>query len=98
MEAKVPVMSADPSSAENFPVIAAWGFDYYKMGRATGRLIADILEGKDPADIPPLFMTDPADTDLLINLDVAKELGLKFPKSVLKSANKVIENGNLTTK
>src|SRR6185369_9909536 len=28
MKGKVPVMSADPSSAETFPVLAAWGFDY----------------------------------------------------------------------
>jgi len=76
MENGVPVMSADPSSAETFDVLAAWGFDYYKMGRATGRLVAEILEGANPEDIPTRFMTDPSDIDLLINLDVAQELGL----------------------
>ena len=40
MKAKVPIMSADPSSAENYPVLAAWGFDYYKMGRTTGKLVS----------------------------------------------------------
>jgi putative ABC transport system substrate-binding protein len=75
---KIPVMSADPSSAQTTPVLAAWGHDYYKMGRATGRLVNRILKGEKPETIPTIFMTDAADVDLLINLDVAKELGLTF--------------------
>lgn len=98
MENKVPVMSADPSSAETYDVLAAWGFDYYKMGRATGRMISSIIKGRKPADIPTMFMTDPSDVDLLINKDVAKKLGLSFPKDVEKSANKVIVNGKMITK
>jgi putative ABC transport system substrate-binding protein len=98
MENGVPVMSADPSSAEKFDVLAAWGFDYYKMGRATGRLIAEIIEGAKPENIPTRFMTDPGDIDLLINLDVAKKLGLSFPKDVIDSASKIVENGELTSK
>jgi putative ABC transport system substrate-binding protein len=98
MENNVPVMSADPSSAETFDVIAAWGFDYYKMGRATGRMISNILKGSNPDDIPTMFMTDPSDVDLLINKDVAKKLGLSFPPDMVKLANKVIENGKLIKK
>jgi len=98
MENGVPVMSADPSSAETFDVLAAWGFDYYKMGRATGRLVAEILEGANPEDIPTRFMTDPSDIDLLINLDVAQELGLEFPKDIIDSASKIVENGELKTR
>ena len=98
MKAKVPIMSADPSSAENYPVLAAWGFDYYKMGRTTGKLVAEILNGKKPEQIPTQFMTKTSDVDLLINLDVAKKLGLTFPKDIVKSANKVVENGKLAKK
>jgi putative ABC transport system substrate-binding protein len=98
MKAKVPIMSADPSSAENYPVLAAWGFDYYKMGRTTGKLVVEILNGKKPEQIPTQFMTKTSDVDLLINLDVAKKLGLKFPEEILKSANKIVENGKLTKK
>lgn len=98
MKAKVPIMSADPSSAENYPVLAAWGFDYYKMGRTTGKLVAEILKGKKPEQIPTQFMTKTSDIDLLINLDVAKKLGLTIPKDIVKSANKVVENGKLTKK
>jgi len=91
-------MSADPSSAEKFDVLAAWGFDYYKMGRATGRLIARLLEGEKPENIPTVFMTDPSDIDLLINLDVAKKLGLSFPQDIIDNASKIVENGKLITK
>lgn len=98
MKNKVPVMSADPSSAETYPVLAAWGFDYYKMGRATGKIIAEILKGKKPEQIPTRFMTRASDVDLLVNLDVAKKLGLSVPLDIVKSANKVVENGKLTKK
>jgi putative ABC transport system substrate-binding protein len=98
MKAKVPIMSADPSSAENYPVLAAWGFDYYKMGRVTGKLVVEILNGRKPEQIPTQFMTKTSDIDLLINLDVAKKLGLTIPRDILKSANKVVENGKLTKK
>jgi len=98
MKSKVPVISADPSSAESHPVLAAWGFDYYKMGRATGKLVAEILKGKKPEQIPTRFMTKASDVDLLVNLDVARKLGLTVPKEIVKTANKVVENGKLTKK
>jgi putative tryptophan/tyrosine transport system substrate-binding protein len=91
----IPVMSADPSSAETTPVLAAWGFDYYKMGKATGRLVVRILKGEKPESIPTGFMTDASDVDLLINLDVARELGLTFPQDVIGTATTIIEDGKL---
>ena len=98
MKNRVPIMSADPSSAESHPILAAWGFDYYKMGRATGKMIVEILKGKKPEQIPTRFMTKTSDIDLLVNLDVAKKLGLIIPKDIVKSANKVVENGKLIKK
>jgi putative tryptophan/tyrosine transport system substrate-binding protein len=98
MKNKVPVMSADPSSAESHPVLAAWGFDYYKMGRTTGKMVAEILKGKKPEQLPTRFMTKASDVDLLINLDVAQKLGLTVPKDLIKTANKVVENGKLIKK
>ena len=94
----IPVMSADPSSAETTPVLAAWGFDYYKMGKATGRLVVRVLKGEAPETIPTIFMTEASDVDLLINLDVADELGLTFPEDVIANANTIIEDGKLIKK
>ncbi len=88
MKAGVPIMSADPSSTEGSDVLIAWGFDYYKVGRATGRVVADILNGKSTEDMPTVFMTDPSDINLVINVDVAAKLGITIPADLLEIANK----------
>ena len=74
-KAEIPIVSADPTSAENGGVMIAWGFDYYKMGKATGRMVVDILKGTNPDSTPTMFMTDPSDIDLLIDTDNAAALG-----------------------
>jgi putative ABC transport system substrate-binding protein len=98
MQAKVPVFSADPSSAEKYDVLAAYGFDYYAIGRATGRLVAEVLKGKKTADIPTQFLTDRKDLILLVNLDVAKKLGITLPQSIINDADKIVENGKVRSK
>jgi putative ABC transport system substrate-binding protein len=55
-------VTADPSSAEKVPVLAAVGFDYYKMGRATGRIVVDVLKGKKPPTSPPTLPRIPPST------------------------------------
>ncbi len=99
MNAGVPVMSADPSSAETYDIFAALGFDYYKHGRATGRLIDRVLKGESTESIPAQFMNDPSDVDQLhINLDVAEELGIDVPQSVVDRANMIVQDGELIEK
>ena len=93
--AGVPVFTADPTSSQDDQVLFALGFDYYGMGRATGRVIAQILEGADPGSIPTIFMTDPADLNLLVNLDVAQTLGITVPARIVADASIVIENGQV---
>ena len=95
-KAKKPVMSADPSSAEKHPVLAAWGFDYYQMGRETGRMIGEILSGKAPRKMPTRFMTAKRNTRLLLNLDVAKSLGITVPESLIADAAVTVRDGKVT--
>lgn len=95
MQAGVPVITADPSSAEDYDVLAALGFDYYQMGRVTGSLVADIIEGADPAGIGTVYMTEPEDQALLINRDVADALGIRFPDAVVELASSIVENGEV---
>ncbi len=90
-KAGIPILSADPTSAKDLNILAAWGFDYYKVGRATGRIVAAILNGKDTADMPTVFMTDPSDVDLLVNKNVAKRLGITIPADILANARTVVE-------
>lgn len=93
--AGVPVISADTTSAEPGGVLLALGFNYYKFGRATGRLVAEVLDGADPAGIPTLFLEDASDLDLLVNLDVAAELGVTVPDDMVSDASILIEDGSV---
>lgn len=90
-KAGIPILSADTTSAEDLDILAAWGFDYYKVGRATGRIVAAILNGGDTATMPTVFMTDPSDVNLLVNKKVAKKLGISIPADILASARTVVE-------
>ncbi|MDC7218793.1 MAG: ABC transporter substrate-binding protein [Spirochaetales bacterium] len=89
----IPVFSADPTSVEAGNVFMAWGFDYYKMGKATGRLVVDILNGTDPASVPTQFMTSPSDIDLYINMDIADKLGIEIPADLQDNASTLIQGG-----
>jgi ABC-type uncharacterized transport system, periplasmic component len=95
---KKPVFSADTTSAMQGGCLIASGFDYYKAGRATGKIVADVLKGKAPSAIPVKYITEPSETDFLIDLDVAKTCGITFPQDIIDSASKIIENGKLTTR
>ncbi|MCF7927756.1 MAG: ABC transporter substrate-binding protein [Spirochaetales bacterium] len=94
-QAGVPVMSADPSSAETYDVLAAWGFNYYKMGRATGKIIKDVLEGTPTSEIPTRFMTSQEDIELLLNLDLAEEMGIEFPEKTIENAATLVKDGEV---
>ncbi len=95
---KKPVFSADTTSAMNGGCVIASGFDYYKAGRATGVIVAEVLGGKDPASIPVKYITDPSETDFLVDLDAAAICGITIPDDILASANKIIQNGKLTSR
>jgi putative ABC transport system substrate-binding protein len=97
--AKKPIFSGDVTGALGGGCVIASGFNYYKAGYATGTIVADIIEGKgQPATIPVKFLTDPSESDLLFDLDAAKNCGITIPAKYLSVANYVFENGRLTTK
>lgn len=98
LEKKIPIVTADPSSAETIPVLAALGYDYYRMGVATGRLVVRILNGEKPADIPALLPKDSEDMALVLNLDVAGKLGLKPSASLKQRATILISGGKAVRK
>jgi putative ABC transport system substrate-binding protein len=96
--AKKPIFSGDVTGALPGGCMIASGFNYYKAGIATGNIVADILEGKKPQDIPVKFLTDPSESDLLFDLDAAKNCGVSIPQRYLSIANYLFENGKLTSK
>ncbi len=96
--AKKPVFSGDVTGAMAGGCTIASGFNYYKAGRATGELVLKILNGEKPDTIPVRFMTEPSDSDLLFDLDSAKNCGITIPESYLSQANMIFENGKLNQK
>lgn len=92
-EKKLPLVTADPSSAETVPVLAAMGFNYYAMGRATGKIVLRILAGEKTADIPTYFAKDPSEMALVLNKDVAAAIGVTIPTDLEARASLVISGG-----
>ena len=97
-KAKKPIFSGDVTGAKNGGCFMASGFNYYKAGYATGEIVVQILNGKKSSEIPVRFMTQPSDSDLLFDLDVAKACGITIPEEYLKQATFVIKDGKLTEK
>jgi len=91
--AGVPLFSADTTSAFGTEVFLAGGFDYYKSGLQTGRMLLDVINGAKPKDLGMEFVTD---QELYINLDVASELGIEIPEDMKASAAYLIVNGENT--
>lgn len=98
LEKKIPVVTADPSSAETIPVLAALGYDYYRMGVATGKIIVRVLNGEKTENIPAFLPKESQDMSFVLNLDTAKQLGLTVDQSVIDKAKVVISDGQLTRK
>lgn len=97
-KAKKPIFSGDVTAAKDGGIFMASGFNYYKAGRATGEIVVKILNGEKPADIPVRFMSEPSDSDLLINLDVASGCGISISEELKNSANMIFENGKFIQK
>jgi len=93
MEAGIPVFSADFTSVSDGAVFMAWGFDYYKMGLASGKMVVEVLKGANPDEMAVRFMTDPSDISLYINLDIAEQLGIDVPEDLQAKAASLIKNG-----
>lgn len=87
IDAQIPVFAGDTDSV-NRGAAAALGFDYYDIGRQTGKVVLDVLKGKSPGTID---VQGVAITNLHINLKSAKKMGLTLNDDLIKKAAKVIK-------
>ncbi len=85
-EQKVPAMFADVFFVERGG-LASYGPDIYASGKLAARLVAKILKGTKPSDIPVEVNNK---IEFAINLKVAKTLGLTVPPEMLYQADRLI--------
>lgn len=71
--------------------LAGVAYDEYGIGKLTGKMVAAILQGKKPGDIP---VADPIDLETAINLTTAKQLNLAIDPALIKTMQRVYpDNG-----
>ncbi|EMP56627.1 ABC transporter substrate-binding protein [Marinobacter santoriniensis NKSG1] len=86
--ADIPVFAADTATVER-GAVAALGFNYYNHGRQTGKMVARVLNGASPADMPVETM----DTlDLYVNPAAAKKMGITLSDDLIKEAKEVVKS------
>ena len=66
----------------------AYGTSLEATARRAAGLVHRILEGAKPGDLPIERASEP---ELIVNLKVARDLGVEVPPEVLAQANEVIE-------
>ena len=83
----LPLLTSDVNAVPR-GALAALGFNYYEVGRQTGRIVARILAGEDPGTIP----VEPVrQTELYLNQRAAAAMGVSLPAALLARAKRVIE-------
>jgi len=87
IEAKIPVFAGDTDSVKR-GAVAAIGFDYYDVGRQTGKVVSRVLKGEKPGDIA---VEGVSITQLHVNPGAAQKMGLTLPESLIKDAKTVIK-------
>lgn len=82
---KLPTVSVERSYVEQGALITA-GFDYYKLGKQTGALAAEVLNGKKPADLP---VQTSKELTISVNTKTAGAIGAKVPEAIMAKAEKI---------
>lgn len=83
---RLPAMYADPIFVEEGGLMS-YGVSLADQMRRSAALVAKILKGAKPADIP---VEQPTTFKLIINLKTARALGLTIPNEILSRADQVI--------
>lgn len=86
--AQIPVFAADTATVSR-GAVAALGFDYYDVGRQTGKVVGRILSGEKPGDIA---VTGVDELSLFVNPEAAKRMGITLSPDVISDAKEVIKN------
>ncbi|MGI6468678.1 MAG: ABC transporter substrate binding protein [Syntrophomonadaceae bacterium] len=81
-KAKLPVYVGADSMVKDGG-LATYGVNYITLGQETGKMVADILKGTKPGDIPVKSMSD---VEIYLNKDTAAAIGITIPDDVVAEA------------
>ncbi len=84
---KVPVYAGDTDSVSR-GAIAALGFNYYDIGRQTGKMVLRVLKGEAPGSIP---VEGVEITELYVNPGMAQKMGVTIPETLVAKAKEVVQ-------
>lgn len=85
-DAKIPLVASDTDSVKR-GAIAAYGVNFYDLGRETGKVVVRILQGEKPGNIASAASKN---LELFINPAAAQKQGVALSPDFLKQANKII--------
>jgi putative ABC transport system substrate-binding protein len=85
--AKLPVVAGDTDSVKQ-GAIAALGFNYYDVGRQTGKIVLQVLNDTKPGDIAVQGVDK---MELFVNPGAAKKMGITLDASLIAEAKEVIK-------
>lgn len=83
----VPVFGSESAHVE-LGGLATFGVDYFLLGKQTAQVADEILQGKNPGEIP---IEGSHDLKLIINKVAATELKITIPHELLAKADEIIE-------
>lgn len=85
--AKLPLIAGDTDSVKQ-GAAAALGFNYYDIGRQTGKMVMKILNGTKPGDIAVEGVDK---MELFVNPSSAKKMGITLKPQLIAEAKEVIK-------
>jgi len=86
-EDRIPLTVTDYSMVEQGALVS-YGSDLRLLGLQAAKLVAKILKGAKPAELP---IQTPEQLPLAINLTTARAIGLDIPPSVLERTERIVE-------
>jgi len=84
---KIPFMGLSVRFAQDGALLALQN-DYKNMGRQSGKIANQILDGKSVDKIP---IASPEKNELVLNLKTAKLIGIDIPADIIKKASRIIK-------
>lgn len=85
MAKKIPIIGSEKGQVEN-GALATEGINYKELGYQTGEMAVRILKGEKPQE---MAVQKAEKTQLILNEDTAKKLGIQLPESVKSRAEMI---------